>query len=81
MGRGRLGAVSPGILQAPCRAEPSSTEPCRGRALRPCLREESLLRCRPPVPPPASRARPGTAAFSRAEPSRAEPRWGSGHVR
>lgn len=63
------------------RAEPSSTEPCRGRALRPCLREESLLRCRPPVPPPASRARPGTAAFSRAEPSRAEPRWGSGHVR
>lgn len=61
--------------QASCglRTESSSAEPCRGRALPPCLREEPLLRCRPPVPPPASRARPGTAAFSRAEPSRAEP--------
>lgn len=54
------GGTSPLVGFWPCRAEP-----CQGRALQPCLREEPL-RCRPPpppllVPPPAG------------EPSRAEP--------
>lgn len=68
MGRGRLGAVSPGILQAPCRAEQHRAVPRAGAAAVPAGGVPSA------VPPPgAAPGQQSQAGHRRFQPRRAEP--------